>query len=919
MFAGEKHMDRLQTAGLPEGTTWHSLDPDAVLQRLGSTPDGLSSQQAGALLLQYGPNRLPAKPPPSAVEIFLHQFLSPLIYILIAAGVISLMIGEMTDACFIFAVILLNAGLGTFQEWKAEQSAASLQQLLRITSHVLRDRQLRDLPAEELVPGDVVKLESGVRVPADLRLLEVSSLSLDESLLTGESQPVAKQVAAVAVETPLSERHSLCHAGSSVARGRGIGVVVTTGQQTEVGHIAAAVASTAGAKPPLVIRMERFARQVSYLVLGFVVLLAVLALWEGLSFAEVFFMAVALSVSAIPEGLPVAMTVALSIATTRMARRNVIVRRLTAVEGLGSCTCIASDKTGTLTVNRQTVRALWLPDGSDYLVSGEGYAGVGEVTRVDHTEMTDDERGRLLRLGRAGVLCNEASLKLLLGEWIHRGDTMDIALLALGHKLGLDPEQEMNDVTILGEIPFESEQRYAARFVQNQEPWCLVKGALEQVLDFCGSMLGNRGPAPIDLLEVEAEAMRLADAGYRVLAVADGPVKECPAGGDFDQKNIDGLTLLGLVGFIDPLRHDVVDAVATCRRAGVRVVMVTGDHPATAFGIANELGLSRSRDEMVTGVELADYDPEGHDYRERVARSSVFARVTPIQKLQIVNALNRLGHFTAVTGDGVNDAPALRTANIGVAMGTGTDVAKETASIIIADDNFTSIVAGIEEGRFAYDNIRKVIYLLISTGGAEIVLFSLALVCGLPLPLGAVQLLWLNLVTNGIQDVALAFEGGEPGEMRVPPRSPEEGLFNPLMIQQTMVSGLTMGLVAFGCWAWLLDQGWAVDTARNAVLLLMVLLENVHVFNCRSEKVSAFRVPLKRNSLLILGVLVAQGVHMLAMHWPFMQGVLGVSPIDLGSWLNLLGLALTLLIVMEGFKLLRKSINRPRVTYLHSL
>jgi magnesium-transporting ATPase (P-type) len=369
------------------------------------------------------------------------------------------------------------------------------------------------------------------------------------------------------------------------------------------------------------------------------------------------------------------------------------------------------------------------------------------------------------------------------------------------------------------------------------------------------------------------------------------------------------LTLLGLVAFIDPLRPEVQTAIATCRRAGVRVIMVTGDHPATALGIARELDLAKSEADILTGNELEALVMDEAAWQERLSTVSVFARVTPLQKLMIVDALNQQGHFTAVTGDGVNDAPALRKAHIGVAMGTGTDVAKETASIIVIDDNFSSLVAGIEEGRFAYDNIRKVVYLLISTGGAEIVLFTLSLFFGLPLPLGAVQLLWLNLVTNGIQDVALAFEGGEPDVMSHPPRPPSEGLFNRLMVSQTLISGVAMGLLAFSTWAWLLAQGMELNEARNFVLLLMVLLENVHVFNCRSERLSAFRVPLRRNPLLICGVLIAQGVHILVMQWPFMQKVLGVAPVALNVWLSLLGLAGLLLVVMEIFKYVRQRLN----------
>ncbi len=901
-------MGRNVAATTSTKVSWHSLSDAETLARTLSSLQGLTSAEASARIGQYGPNLLPTKPPPGIFLIFAHQFLSPLIYILIAAGLVSMAIGEWTDAGFIFAVILLNSILGTFQEWKAEHSAASLQKLLKIRCRVKRDGRAQDMDAEQLVPGDIVILESGSRVPADIRLLQIHSLSVDESLLTGESQAVIKQGGVYPEPTPLSERGNMVFAGTNVTLGRARGVVVATAQETEVGSIAAAVATTSLVKPPLVIRMEQFARQVSYLVVGFVVLLAVVASWQGTPFDEVFLMAVALAVSAIPEGLPVAMTVALSIATTRMARRNVIVRKLTAVEGLGSCTCIASDKTGTLTVNRQTVRKIWLPEGQLFQVSGEGYSGAGEVLRQDGRAPDDSDLKRLRDLSLAGVLCNEASLRFALGEWLHQGDAMDVALLALAHKLGIDPEAEADRHIVLGEIPFESEQRYAARFVRGESAYCIVKGAVEQVLDFCVAMDGPDGPVALDKLEVEGETLRLGREGYRVLAVAKGSLPQDNSAPSRPE-HVPPLTLLGLVGFIDPLRPEVESAIATCRRAGVRVVMVTGDHPATALRIGRDLDLAGSEVDMLTGVELDKVASQDARWQERLSRTGVFARVSPLQKLMIVDELNRQGHFTAVTGDGVNDAPALRKAHIGVAMGTGTDVAKETASIIVADDNFASLVAGVEEGRFAYDNIRKVVYLLISTGGAEIVLFTLALICGLPIPLGAVQLLWLNLVTNGIQDVALAFEGGEPGVMNQPPRPPNEGLFNRLMISQTIISGLTMGLLAFSTWAWLLAQGIGVPEARNFVLLLMVLLENVHVFNCRSERISAFRVPLRRNPLLIGGVLIAQGVHILVMQWPFMHKVLGVAPVSLDAWFSLLALAGILLVVMECFKVLRRKVQ----------
>ncbi len=894
---------------------WHALPEKEIFEKLQTVTGGLSTGQASERQLKYGKNILPVKKPPTALTIFLHQFLSPLIYILLAAGGISIMMGEEKDAFFIFAVVLLNATIGTFQEWKAEKSAAALQSLLITTARVRRDGVEIQISSEELVPGDVVLLESGNRVPADLRLIQANQVTADESFLTGESLASEKNTkVSLRDDLPVTDRHNTAFAGSTVISGRGAGVVIETGIQTEVGKIAKSITSTKDAKPPLVLRMEQFARQITLIVVAASVLLAIVGILKGMPLMHVFFLAVALAVSAIPEGLPVAMTVALSIATNRMAKRNVIVRRLTAVEGLGSCTFIASDKTGTLTVNQQTVKLISLPPHDRFSVSGEGYAGVGEITNETGDALTGEETTQLKELAIAGIMCNEGELSYntASGEWSHHGDAVDVALLTYGYKMGLDPVGVRLQSDNTGEIPFESERRYAATFYRaDGRIKAAVKGAVETVLPFCRDMMTSQGITGISRAAVEEELIVLAGMGYRVIAVAGAEMNEGEEISAFEDLEEPVLTLLGLVCFIDPLRPEVKIAVDKCKQAGIQVGMITGDHPATALAIARELGIADSENDIVTGAQLAGIQPaDCPEFIQTVAGAHVFARVTPLQKLHIVDALLKLGHFVAVTGDGVNDAPALRRANIGVAMGSGTDVAKDTASIIVTDDNFASIEAGVEEGRFAYDNVRKVTYLLIATGLAEVILFALALIFNMPLPLLAVQLLWLNLVTNGIQDVALAFEGGEPGVMNRPPRKPTESIFNRLMISQTVVSGVVMALVAFSTWFWLLHIGWEEVPARNMVLLLMVLLENFHVFNCRSERVSAFRVPLRRNLLLVGGVLAAQLIHILAMHIPFFQNVLQASPVAFKDWIVMLLLASTILAAMEIFKFITRK-NSP--------
>lgn len=895
--------------GEEKSRPWHAMEPEKVLEALSASRDGLSQAEVARRLAEYGENVLPAKEPPSLFAIFLHQFKSPLIYILLAAAAVSLALSEFLDAGFIFAVLLINAAIGTFQEWNAERSAAALRKMLRISARVRRDGRDAVVPANELVPGDIVLLESGDRVPADMRLLEANNLAIDESFLTGENVPPTKKTGILTEDIPIGDRLNMAFAGSMVMSGRGIGVTVSTGTSTQVGRIAQSVAFAESAKPPLIARMEKFAHHIALIVGGAVALLFLAALYKGMPPYEVFFLAVALAVSAIPEGLPVAVTVALSIAVRRMARRHVIVRKLPAVESLGSCTCIASDKTGTLTVNRQTVKEVGILGAGRFRVGGEGLDPIGEISPPDGMAAGADG-GLVARLAEAGAVCNEGALERGAdGNWTSRGDAMDAALLVFARKAGVDPDSLRSGIEKVGEIPYESDRKYAAVFYRRKgDPGgpvrVAVKGALETVLRFCGTVETPAGPRQMDAAAVEREAMAMAEDGYRVLAVASGEMGSSPAD-PASEKDIPKMSLLGLAGFLDPLRPEAKDAVDKCRRAGIRVVMVTGDHPATAFAIARQLSIASSRDEVVSGAELEKVRTGSPEHVKLVSSARVFARVSPMQKLEIVESLMAAGHFVAVTGDGVNDAPALKRANVGVAMGSGTEVAKDTADLVVTDDNFASIEAGVEEGRFAYDNVRKVTYLLVSCGLAEVLLFAVSLMAGLPIPLLAVQLLWLNLVTNGIQDVALAFEKGEPGAMLRPPRKPTEGIFDSLMIRQCLVSGLTMAALAFGAWYWLIGSGVSEEEARNLLFLLMVLCENVHVFNARSERVSAFRTPISRNYLLFFGVLVAQGIHIAAMYIPPMQKILKIAPVGFLEWVELLALALGMLAAMEIFKLAR--------------
>ena len=665
---------------------WHFLALNDLKLNLGSTEKGLSKEESAKRLVEYGPNQLPQKPPVPLWTIVLRQFQSPLIYVLALAAIVSLATGDVKDAAFIAAVLVLNALIGAYQEWKAEQSSSALRKLLQIRASVYRDGEIEEVGAEEIVPGDLVVIESGNRVPADIRLLSTHALEIDESLLSGESLPVLKDPAWSGAEaTQVSDRLNMVFAGSVVSRGRGKGLVVATGTATSVGQLALDVLDEESGKPPLLMRMERFTRVIAISVLTAALVIGLLgATLGGYSVSEMFMFSVAVAVSAIPEGLPVAMTVALAIATTRMARRGLIVRRLTAVEGLGSCTLIATDKTGTLTCNELTLREILLPNGERFQTTGEGFVPNGEVLS-NNGSIEPSNYEPLMWLARASILCNEADLHRHADEWVWRGDAVDLALLSFASKLGHDIQTSRADFPQVTQIPFEPEHQYAATYNSlNNTTAVFVKGAFERVLSMCNESIDSEFERDTQ----EAAAIRLAEQGYRVLALADGIISE-PLHPDEAPPVPNNLRFLGLVGMIDPLRPGAKEAVRSCAKAGISVTMITGDHRVTAFSIARDLGLTDDISQVMTGAELLETTPD--ELSLIVSRIRVFARVAPHQKLQIVEAAKKAGHFVAVTGDGVNDAPALRVANIGVAMGrSGTDVAREAAELVIADDNFAA-------------------------------------------------------------------------------------------------------------------------------------------------------------------------------------------------------------------------------------
>ncbi|WP_347158694.1 cation-translocating P-type ATPase [Pontibacter chitinilyticus] len=878
---------------------WYQLKVEDVFQLLQTRHEGLQVDEVKQRQEQYGLNNMPEPKPKTLLRIFLSQFLNPLIYVLMAAGTVSLLVQDLENALFIFSIILINACLGTWQEGKAERNATALRNLVKIRTRVRREGNVYDLDAQQLVPGDIVLLESGMKVPCDLRLAEVQELTLEEGLLTGESLPVQKTSSVLEQEAPsLGDRSNMAFAATTVIKGRAWGIATATGVDTELGKIAGSLAVTETEKPPLLRRMDVFSRTISQLVLLLCLVLGLVGWWRGMAAFDIFFFMVALAVSAIPEGLPVALTVALAIGTSRMAKRNVIIRKLPAVEGLGSCTLIASDKTGTLTMDQQSAKKLVLADGEALLVSGQGYNGEGTIETEAGTRAVLTPS--LAILLQTAVLCNEGSLRQEAAGWEYSGDSVDVALLALAFKAGQEPAYFRQQLEVVKQVSYESENKFSGLFyLDGGQLFFAMKGAAEVVARHVGQQKEF-------LLQ---QAGQLAMEGYRVIGLAVGPATST------DVISLGELEFAGLIGLIDPLRAEVVAAVKACQQAGLKVVMVTGDHPVTAVAIARQLGIATSDAEVITGQEMAALQSENPSaFLQVMAEKRVFARVAPLQKKDIVETMKRNNHFVAVTGDGANDAPALKAAHIGVAMGSGTDVAKEAASIIVTDNNFASIAAGIEEGRFTYENLRKIIYMLISTGAAELLLVALTLLLGLPLPFIAVQLLWLNLVTNGIQDIALALEKGDPAVMQLPPRKPDEPVFDPLMWKEILLSAAVMVGLTFGLWYWLVEgQGMDVRHARTDLMMLMVLLQNFHVLNCRSEFKSLFQVPLRNNYLLIAGIVGAQLVHISAAYVPFLASILELEPVQLNEWLKLLPTAAVVLGAMELFKWLRSRSVKNRL------
>ena len=873
----------IDPAQSPPEKDWHALSASDTLHALDARTEGLTPQEVHARLSRYGPNSLPPPRGCGPLRRFLAQFHNLLIYVLLGAAIVTSVLGHWVDAVVIAGVVLANALIGFVQEGRAEQAIASIRRMLSLRANVVRSAERVNLPAEELVPGDVVLLESGDKVPADLRLLELRGLRVEEAALTGESQPAGKSLEAVAAEAALGDRLCMVFSGTLVAAGRGRGVVVSTGAHTELGRITALLEQVEETATPLIRKLDAFARRLTVVILGVsVVLFGFGVAARGFSVQEMFLVVVALAVSAIPEGLPAIVTIALAIGVQNMARRKAIVRRLPAVETLGSVTVICSDKTGTLTRDEMTAVRVVLAH-TVLEVSGAGYAPDGGFSASCGT--LDPAADACIRaLVHAGLLCNDARVVRNGDTWAAHGDPTEAALVTLALKAGVREGELLKRHPRLDSIPFESEQRYMATLnaAPDGAPWVLVKGAPERVLGFCTHQLTAQGEAPLDEARWHTQVDAAAGLGQRVLALARkrGQPGQSTLSADDAQH---GLTLLGLTGMLDPPREDAARAVASCQRAGIRVKMITGDHAVTAAAIGRKLGLGAD----VPAIRGSEIETLGDDQLRDVVRlRDVFARVSPEHKLRLVRALQAEGEIAAMTGDGVNDAPALKQADVGVAMGIkGTEAAKEAADMVIADDNFASIAAAVEEGRTVYDNIKKAVLYILPTNGGEVSAIIFAVLAGIAMPITALQILWINLVTETTLSITLAFEKAEAQVMQRPPRDPREPLLSAYLAWRIVFVSALLFAGTMGLFLWETQRGSSIETARAAAVNALVMGEIGYLFSARLLQASSLNWQgLTGNRWALVASAVLLALQLLFTHAAPMQALFGTAALDARSW-----------------------------------
>ena len=864
-----------------QSPVWHALPSEQCLQLLEAQTTGLSDEAAQQRLQQFGPNSLPQRQGAGPLKRFALQFHNLLIYVLLASGLVTLLLKGWLDSAVIFGVVLINAVVGFIQEGKAEQAMRAIQQMLNVECRVRRGGEVLSVPAQQLVPGDIVLLEAGERVSADLRLLDVHELSIEEAALTGESLAVGKQSAPVPEQASLGDRLSMAYSGTLVTAGSGCGLVVATAGATELGRISRMLGEVTSLQTPLLADMARFARQLTVIIVALALLTFVFGVsLRGYSAGAMLMAAVGLAVAAIPEGLPAVLTIILALGVQRMSRRKAIIRRLPAVESLGAVTVICSDKTGTLTRNEMTVQQVYTA-AHLYRVDGVGYAPQGSIHCDDGQLCALDSADDLRELVRAGLLANNASLRCSESQWSISGDPTEAALLTLGAKLGLQQVHESARLPRVDNIPFSAEQRCSATLHHDHGGHGLIYliGAPERLLEVCNRQWRNGRDEVLDvrywhaaLEQGASQGLRMIGLALRTLAQPQPALSYADLQGDF--------ILLGLVGMLDPPREEAIRAIAECHAAGIRVTMITGDHAATAACIAGRLGLAGAA--PLSGAELDHLDDAELD--ARLADTHVFARTSPAHKLRLVERLQAAGERVAMTGDGVNDAPALKRADIGIAMGIkGTEVAKEAAQMVLADDNFASIVHAVEEGRTVYANLQKSILFILPTNGGQAFALLAAIALGLTLPITPLQILWINMITAVTMALALAFEPAESGQMHQPPRDPRQALLSKALLWRVVLISLLMAVLCLGLFGYSQVLGWSLEASRTLAVNAMVACEIGYLFSCRSLEGRA-RFSWHDNPMVWCMVLLMAGLQLAFSHWSGLQLLFATADLPLWGW-----------------------------------
>lgn len=889
---------------------WHALTVDVVLKELSASKQGLQINEARERLQQYGYNKLPTPARRSPLTKFLLQFHNVLIYVLLGAAVITALLADWVDAGVILGVVVINALIGFIQEGKAEKAVDAIRNILSHEAIVLRDGQKIGIKVEELVPGDVVFLQSGDKVPADLRLFHVKDLRIEEAALTGESVPVEKSLDLAEPDASLGDRNNMAFSGTLVNYGQGSGVVIATGEKTELGKVSSLLASVETLQTRLTQQMADFSKWLT----GAILVLAVGTLIFGLtvreySFTEIFFASVALAVAAIPEGLPAIITITLALGVQRMARRNAIIRRLPAVETLGSVTVICSDKTGTLTRNEMTVTSLITGEG-EYTIDGVGYDPHGGFSRDGQNIITSNDT-LLTEIARASLLCNDGSLRQKDGHWHVQGDPTDGALITMAMKSGQNQELCNKEYPRVDIIPFESEHKFMATLHHDHagEGFIYLKGAPEQVLEMCSRQRHGEKDHPINFHFWKEKIEVIARKGQRTLAIATLAVGKKREMTFSDVKN--GLTLLGLFGLIDPPREEAILAVKNCREAGIQVKMITGDHALTAAAIGQQIGLETSGGPL-TGNQLEIMDDDQMQFQ--VQKSDIFARVSPEHKLRLVTALQANGQVAAMTGDGINDAPALKRADVGVAMGLkGTEAAKEAAEMVLADDNFASIAHAVEEGRTVYDNIKKTLAFILPTNGAQAGIIIASVMMGIPLPITPLQILWINMVTAVTLGLSLAFEPPEGDVMHRPPRLPGEPLLTKLLGWRIIFISAIMVIGTLGLFLWDRLHGETLQMARTTAVNTLIFFQIFYLFNSRYLKASVLaKHGLLGNKAVLVAIFSITILQILFTYFPLFQNIFGTASIPLGDWIRLFFLTISVFALVEIEKFILRRMEKGK-------